>query len=88
MASKKNLKKDLNYVMSDIIETAIIYQIAHPEEDAKETDAIIADAVSDFNAMITKINQRDVEHKGKHLKEVSKEIETKAHDLISRINAL
>lgn len=88
MASKKKLKRDLNNVMGDIIESAYIHQIANPKEDAAKSEEIVDEAITAFDELIVKINSKDIEDKGKHLKEVNQEIETKAKSLIEKLNKL
>lgn len=88
MASKRLLKRDVNYVMGDIIEAAYIHQIANPKEDNKKTEAIIDEAIADFDELIKKINQKEVENKKQHFKSIEKELETKANDLVTKINEL
>ena len=78
MASVRKLKRDLNYVMGDIIEAAYIHQIVNPEEDHSKSDQIVEDAITSFNGFIVKINNKEVENRGAHLKQVSKELETEA----------
>ncbi|GGZ47953.1 MULTISPECIES: hypothetical protein [Mesonia] len=88
MASVRTLKRDLNYVMGDIIEAAYIHQIVNPEEDHSKSDQIVEDAITSFNGFIVKINNKEVENRGAHLKQVSKELETEAKDLVKRVNEL
>jgi len=56
MASIRNLKRDLNYVTSDIIEAAYLHQIVNPDEDHTKSDQIVEDAISNFNEFIVEIN--------------------------------
>ena len=52
MASVKNLKKDINYVLSDIIEECYLWQML--QEDAKKADKaekIIDEAIS-YNTIL------------------------------------
>ena len=41
MANVRNLKKDINYVLGDIIEAVYILESANPEKDRKKSEAII-----------------------------------------------
>jgi ATP adenylyltransferase/5',5'''-P-1,P-4-tetraphosphate phosphorylase II len=87
MASKRLLKRDVNYVLGDIIDAAYIHQMANPD-DAAKTEAIVDEAIADFDELITKINQKDVEKKKQHFKSIQKELEAKAEALVAKINAL
>ena len=88
MASIKDLKKDINYVLGDIIEAVYILEDAQDKPGSKEGSAIIDDAIETFDALIAKVNQRDVEDPKKHLKGVRKELEEKANALIKKLNAI
>ncbi|PZD78096.1 hypothetical protein [Mesonia sp. K7] len=88
MANKRELKRDLNYVMGDIIEAAYIHQIANPEADHSKSEAIVDKAIEHFDHYITKINERKVENRGAHLKQVNQDIEKDAKALIKELNAL
>lgn len=88
MASKRTLKKNVNYVMGDIIEAAFLHQMVNPKEDQAKSEAIVEDAMRSYDELITKINDNSVENKAKHLKAVNKQLEEKAHSLVKDLNAL
>ncbi|MGB8705022.1 MAG: hypothetical protein WCD31_08340 [Gillisia sp.] len=88
MASKRLLKRDVNYVMGDIIDAAYLHQMANPKEDPKKSEAIVDEAIADFDELISKINQKDVEDKKKHFRAIEKDLENKAKDLVEKINNL
>jgi len=43
MANKRDLKKDINYVMGDIIEAVYIWELTNPSKETKESQSIIDD---------------------------------------------
>lgn len=88
MASIKNLKKDINYVLGDIIEECYVWELANPKADAKKSEAIIDEAIEAFDALIAKVHAKDVENKKAHFKSISAELETKAGELAGKINKL
>lgn len=88
MASKRLLKRDVNYVMGDIIEAAYVHQLADPKQDPKKTEEIVDEAIRDFDGLMAKINQKNVENKKAHFKAIEKELEVKAQELVAKINAL
>jgi hypothetical protein len=88
MASIRNLKKDINYVLGDIIEAVYIWELTNPEKDTKKAEAIIDQAINDFDDLIGKVNQRKVENRKQHLKNINKELEDKGRALIDKINNL
>lgn len=88
MANKRSLKRDINYVMGDIIEAAYLHQIASPNEDPAKSNEIVDEAIAEFDELIGKMNQRDIENKKQHFKGIEKELEVKANNLVEKINAL
>lgn len=88
MASIKNLKKDINYVLGDIIENAYVWELENPKEDKKKTEKIIDEAIVVFDDLISKVYKKDVSNKKAHFSSISKELEEKANALATKINNL
>ena len=88
MASVRDLKRDINYVLGDIIEAVYIWELTNPEKDTKKSEKIIDEAIETFDELIAKVNAKDVEDKRKHFKGISQELEDRGRKLIDKINAL
>ena len=88
MANIRDLKKDINYVLGDIIEAVYVWELANTQKPTKESEAIIDDAIATFDELIVKVNDRSVENKKAHFKTINQELETKAKGLVERINKL
>lgn len=88
MRNKRTLKRDINNVFGDIIEAAYLHQITHPNEDPAKSEAIVDEAISDFDELIAKMNQNDVENKKQHFRGIEKVLEQKATDLVEKVNSL
>jgi len=88
MASVKNLKKDINFVLGDIIEAVYIYEITSTGKPSDKTNAIIDEAISSFDALITKVNAKNVADKKAHFRQINAELEQTANQLVEKINAL
>ncbi|MGH1383835.1 hypothetical protein [Kordia sp.] len=88
MSNKRDLKKDLNYVFGDIIDAALIWQIANPGEDTSKSEAIIDESIKSFDELIAEANKRGVENAKAHFKGIRQSLETKATDLVTKINSL
>ncbi len=86
MASIKNLKKDINYVLGDVIEYALDVSIL--KNEPKKGDQIIDEAIETFDALIAKVNAKNVENKKTHYKAINQELETEAKGLVEKINSL
>ena len=86
--NKRDLKKDINYVLGDIIEAVYVWELANSEKPTKESEAIIDDAISTFDDLIVRVNDKSVEDKKAHFKAINKDLESKAEALVDRINKL
>lgn len=88
MPSVKNLKKDINYVLGDIIEAVYICEMTGAGKPTDATNSIIDEAISSFDGLITKVNAKKVENKKAHFKQINAELEQTANQLVAKINAL
>ena len=88
MGSIKNLKKDINYVLGDIIEECYNWELLNPKADDKEAESIINESIATFDSLIEKIHIKNVENKKAHFKSIEMELETKANELIEKVNKL
>lgn len=88
MASIRDLKKDINFVLGDIIEAVYLWEVAANKQNSKEGNAVIESAISTFDDLIAKVNKKDVENKQKHLQAVRVELEKKATGLVGQLNQL
>jgi len=88
MASIKNLKKDINYVLGDIIEECYTLELLSPKNDTKGTEAIIDETITAFDGLIDKVNLKGVENKKAHFKNITLELEEIANDLLEKVNKL
>ena len=84
MAGIRNLKKDINYVLGDIID-AVYFTGKMQTEEGK---ALVTEILNDFDTLIDKVADKTVENRGAHLKQVRRDFEQKAGALIEKLNAL
>ncbi|MFN3754403.1 hypothetical protein [Flavobacterium sp.] len=88
MGSVKNLKKDINFVLGDIIEAVYIYEMTTSGKPSEQSNAIIDEAITSFDGLIAKVNAKKVENKKAHFKQINLELEQTANQLVEKINAL
>ena len=88
MASIRDLKKDINFVLGDIIDAVYIWESATNNTNSKEGSAIIDEAIALFDSLIAKLNQKDVAERKSHFNGIRKELETEATGLIEKLNGL
>ncbi|WP_405325817.1 hypothetical protein [Leeuwenhoekiella sp. LLG6367-2.1] len=88
MANIRDLKKDINFVLGDIIDAVYLWEALNPKEDHAKSEAVVDDAILTFDELIAKVNDNKVENRSKHLKAVNAELETRGRALIERVNSL
>ncbi len=88
MASIRDLKKDINFVLGDVIEAVYIVEAANNKQDSKEGAKIIDAAIETFDDLIGKVNDKKVDNKKAHLNKVREELEKKATSLVEQLNKL
>ncbi|PQJ78809.1 hypothetical protein [Polaribacter porphyrae] len=86
MASIKNLKKDINYVLGDVITYTL--DVATLKNEAKKADPIVDEAIEAFDNLIARVNANNVENKKAHYKAIHKDLEEKAKELVDKANAI
>lgn len=86
MASIKNLKKDINYVLGDVITYTL--DIATLKNKKKEGNTIVDETIDVFDELIAKVHATNVENAKKHFKNVKTELQNKATGLIEKANNL
>ena len=86
--SIQDLKKNINYIFSDIIETCYIVDASKGQSTSVETEAIITEAIANFDSLMKKVNDKKPENKKAHFKAVQAELEANVNALIEKVNAL
>lgn len=88
MASVKNLKKEINYVLGDIVNIVYIWEMSTTGKPTEASDKLIDEIYETFDALMTKANQKDVENKKAHFKQIRNEYEAAANQFVAKINGL
>jgi GTPase len=88
MGSVKNLKKDINFVLGDIIEAVYVWEMTTSGKPTLESNALIEEAIKSFDTLITKVNAKNVENKKAHFKQIENELEEVAIQLVEKVNNL
>lgn len=87
MASIKNLKKDINHVLGDVIGACYQWQQENSKGDTSKAQEIIDEAIDTFDNLIEKMHQK-TETKKAHFNAIQKELEEKANELLEKVNKL
>ncbi len=88
MASIKNLKKDVNKILAEVIEECYSFQQNADEKTNNKIEEIIDEAIETFDQLIQKIHDKKVENKSTHFNNITKELETKGNELLEKLNKL
>ncbi len=88
MATIRDLKKDINHVLGEIIEMTLDWEKENPDADRKSSAAIVDEAISAYDVFSAKIYQKNVENKKAHFRSIQDELTQKGNTLIEKLNAL
>ena len=85
MASIRELKKDIDYLVFEVISDCFVFSGVHPDNKSDELSQIITDAVNFRNDLIARVNNPDGKDNTKIVKAYYKSVEK---DLISGVDKL
>ena len=85
MASLRNLKKDIDYLVFEVLSDCFIFSSIHPDNKTDELSVIISDAVTFRNDLIARVNNPDGKDNPKILKSYYKTVEK---DLVTGVDKL
>jgi len=89
MSSIKELKKDINYQLSDIIEECYVWQMMQEDKTkADKAEKVIDKCIATFDELIAQVNAKDIENKKAHFKGVRADLATKSEALLAEIEKL
>ncbi|WP_406683386.1 hypothetical protein N1F78_11950 [Seonamhaeicola sp. MEBiC1930] len=88
MPSKRDLKKDINNVLGEIIGQVCDWELENTDKDTKKSEAIIDEAIDTFDELIAKVNVRNVDNVKAHFKSINAELETKGNALLDKLKKL
>jgi hypothetical protein len=85
MASIRELKKDIDFLVFEVISDCFAYSSIHPDDKSAEVSEIITDAVNFRNDLIARVNNPDGKDNPKILKAFYKTLEK---DLLTGVDKL
>ena len=92
MASVRELKKDIDYLVYEVISDCFVFSGLHPDMKSDEVTAIISDAVNFRNDLIARVNNPDGKDNPKivkaYYKSVEKDLLTGVDKLFSRLSSM
>ncbi len=88
MASKRILKKNVNYLFGDLIDECYLWMLINPEKDAAKANEIVDEAVEYYDDVMSRIASREIENANKYFNLLNNEVEQRATELVDKINEL
>ena len=92
MSSVRDLKKDIDYLVFEVISDCFVFQGIHPDHKTDELSEIMSDAVNLRNDLIARVNNPDGKENPKivksYYKAVSKDLLTGVDNLFTRLSTL
>jgi hypothetical protein len=92
MASVRELKKDIDYLVFEVISDCLLYTDVNPDNNSDEVNSIITDAVGFRNDLIARVNNPDGKDNAKivkaYYKSVEKDLLKGVDKLFDRLSAL
>lgn len=92
MASVRELKKDIDYLIFEVISDCFVYSNLHPENKSDELTVLISEAVEFRNDLIARVNNPDGKDNPKivktYYKTVSKDLLIGVDKLFERLSTL
>lgn len=85
MSNKRNLKKDIDYLVFEVISDCLAFSEVHAGKKSDEVTEIITDAVSLRNDLIARVNHPDGKDNPKIIKAFYQKVEK---DLMEGVNTL
>ena len=85
MASIRELKKDIDYLIFEVISDCFVYAGLHPDNKTSEVSGIVTDAVNLRNDLIARVNKPKVKDEPKKVKAHFKAVQ---NDLVAGVDKL
>jgi hypothetical protein len=91
MASVRELKKDIDFLVFEVISDCFVFSNIHPDNKSDELSTLISDAVEFRNDLIARVNNPDGKDNPKivkaYYKTVEKDLLTGVDKLFERLSA-
>lgn len=88
MASVKNLKKEINYVLGDIVNIVYVWEMTNGGKPTESSDKLVDEIYETFDGLMSKANIKNVENKKQHFKQIRSEYEAAANQFVAKVNEL
>ena len=91
MASLRNLKKGINYLVDEVIGTCMLHKYARGQQEHEELDQLIHEMVEYRESLLNRVNNPELEDKGRSMKAYYRglldELLEKVNSAFDKVNA-
>ena len=84
MANIRDLKKEINYELSGVIEECYAWQLVNSDK-ADKAEKIIDQAIESFDILIARVNETNIENKKAHFQAITSELKKTATSLVKKL---
>ena len=88
MASRRNLKRDINYVIGDIFTECLLYKELIPGTDRQAADELIVDLLRIDNDFIARISHTEPGKAKDYYRALIKDFQKQISDVIGKLTKL
>lgn len=88
MASVRELKKDINFVIGDFIEAIYQWENETQKNESDEGNVLIDKAIGVFDDLMQKVHLKDVDNTKAHFQSIRQDLEENATKLAEELTKL
>ena len=88
MASVRILKKEVRYVIGDIIDVIYVWEMTTTGKPTDGSSALLMEAINAYDEFLARINQKPESSSKVHFKTIRKDFEKTVFQLVEKVNAL
>ena len=92
MANKRNIKKDIDFLVYEIVSDCYTFKYLFPDKDHKDADKVVKEAIDFRNELFMRVNHPDGKNDKKlvkaHYKKINEDLLNKADNYFERLNKM
>lgn len=88
MSSVRILKRDVRYVIGDIIDVIYVTEMTTTGKPSEQSSALLMESISTYDEMMARINQKPEGSAKAHFKAIRNDFEKTVFQLVEKVNAL
>lgn len=88
MANVRILKRDIQYVIGDIIDAVYVWEMTSTGKPTEDSSALLMEAIKTYDELMARINQKPIENAKSHFKAIRNDFESAAFQMVEKVNKL